>query len=66
MIFVGLGLLTTFLKKYGYCAVSYNILLGSVSVQWGILLNAWIKQRATKEEHGFPSDPGQIYVGIKE
>jgi len=46
MIFVGFGFLMTFLKKYGYSAVSFNFIISALTVQWAILVsgfwhNAW-------------------------
>lgn len=37
MIFVGFAFLMTFLKKYGYSATGFNLLLGSLMVQWALL-----------------------------
>ncbi|CAH0561178.1 unnamed protein product [Brassicogethes aeneus] len=34
MIFVGFGFLMTFLRRYGYSAVGFNFLLGSIIVEW--------------------------------
>ena len=76
MIFIGFGFLMTFLKKYGFGAVSYNMLLSCICIQWATLLNAWIRQRITKEEHpaDWPRDPvtgeefspGTIRIGFLE
>lgn len=51
MIFIGFGFLMTFLKKYGFGAVSYNMLLSCVTIQWATLLNAWMRQRINYEVH---------------
>ncbi|XP_067011884.2 ammonium transporter Rh type B [Anabrus simplex] len=37
MIFVGFGFLMTFLKKYGYSSVGFNMLVAALMVQWAIL-----------------------------
>jgi ammonium transporter Rh len=37
MIFVGFGFLMTFLRKYGYSALGYNMLIGAIAIQWSIL-----------------------------
>ena len=76
MIFIGFGFLMTFLKKYGFGAVSYNMLLSCVCIQWATLINAWVRQRISKEEHpgGWSWDPkkdvefspGEIRIGYLE
>ena len=38
MIFIGFGFLMTFLKKYGLSAVSLNMLLSVMCVEWAILV----------------------------
>lgn len=38
MIFVGFGFLMTFLRKYGYSAVSLNMLVAGFCIQWYILI----------------------------
>jgi len=37
MIFIGFGFLMTFLRKYGYSAVGYNMLIAAIAIQWSIL-----------------------------
>lgn len=37
MIFVGFAFLMTFLKKYGYSATGFNLLLGALLVQWAFI-----------------------------
>ena len=76
MMFIGFGFLMVFLKKYGYGAVSYNMLLSCICIQWATLLNAWIRQRISYEEHpddwmidpktGEKFSPGTIRVGYLE
>ena len=41
MIFIGIGFLMTFLKKYGLSAVSLNMLIAVVCLQWGLLVYGW-------------------------
>ena len=41
MIFIGFGFLMTFLKKYGYGSVGFNLLLGAVVLQWGTLVEGF-------------------------
>ncbi len=37
-VFLGLGLSFTFLRKYGYSALGFSLLIAAVSFQWGILV----------------------------
>jgi ammonium transporter Rh len=37
MIFIGFGYLMTFLRKYGYTAVGFTLLIGAFVMQWHIL-----------------------------
>ncbi|GBL73151.1 Ammonium transporter Rh type C [Araneus ventricosus] len=41
IIFIGVGFLYTFLKKYGYCGVGMNLLLAAISIQWTIITHNW-------------------------
>jgi len=38
MMFVGFGFLMTFLRKYGFSAISFNFLLCGYSIQWAMLV----------------------------
>uniref|UniRef100_A0A7E4WCD1 Ammonium_transp domain-containing protein n=1 Tax=Panagrellus redivivus TaxID=6233 RepID=A0A7E4WCD1_PANRE len=42
MIFVGCGFLMSFLKRYGFSAISVNLLLASFCVQWVTLLRGFL------------------------
>lgn len=42
MIYIGFGFLMTFLKRYGYSAVSINLLLAAFCAQWAIIVRAAI------------------------
>merc|ERR1711936_1011624 len=42
MIFIGFGVLMTFLKKYGLAAVSLNMLLSVVCIEWSILVHGFL------------------------
>ncbi|CAN8205044.1 unnamed protein product [Coccothraustes coccothraustes] len=54
MIFVGFGFLMTFLKKYGFSSVGFNMLIAAFGLQWGILMQGfWHMER------------GKISVNIK-
>lgn len=65
MVFVGVGFLMSFLKKYGFGALSYNFLISAVCIQWATLLNAWIKQRVQQEEGHNPDHVGKIKLDIE-
>ena len=54
----------TFLKKYGFGAISYNLLLSAVTIQWATLLNAWVSQRIQYEEGHNPAHVGVIKLDI--
>ncbi|CAB3398067.1 unnamed protein product [Caenorhabditis bovis] len=41
MIFIGFGFLMTFLKRYGFSAVSVNMLLACFTIQWGIIVRGF-------------------------
>uniref|UniRef100_A0A665WFN7 Ammonium transporter Rh type A n=1 Tax=Echeneis naucrates TaxID=173247 RepID=A0A665WFN7_ECHNA len=38
MIFIGFGFLMTFLKRYGFSSVGFNLLLAAFGLQWGLLM----------------------------
>ena len=42
MIFVGIGFLLTFLKKYGYGSLGYNFLVGAYVLEWALLVRGWL------------------------
>lgn len=48
MIFVGFGFLMTFLKKYGYSSVGFNMLIAAFGLQWGTLLQGFWHMKANK------------------
>ncbi|NWT69478.1 RHAG protein, partial [Prunella himalayana] len=46
MIFVGFGFLMTFLKKYGFSSVGFNMLIAAFGLQWGLLMQGfWHMER---------------------
>ncbi|XP_040585448.1 ammonium transporter Rh type A [Mesocricetus auratus] len=54
MIFVGFGFLMTFLKKYGFSGVGFNLFLAALGLQWGTIVQ------------GLLHDKGQnFHIGIK-
>lgn len=42
MIFIGFGFLMTFLKKYSFSSVSYNFIVAALTIQWSIIVLAFI------------------------
>ncbi|XP_028910662.1 ammonium transporter Rh type B [Ornithorhynchus anatinus] len=43
MIFVGFGFLMSFLQRYGYSAVGFNLLLAACSLQWATLVQGLVE-----------------------
>ncbi|OCT60321.1 ammonium transporter Rh type A-like [Xenopus laevis] len=41
MLFVGLGLLLSFLKLYGFGAMAFNLLIANFSIQWAVLVQGF-------------------------
>ncbi|EYC31565.1 hypothetical protein Y032_0004g2220 [Ancylostoma ceylanicum] len=58
MIFVGFGFLMAFLKRYGFSAVSVNLLLSAFVIQWAMLLRGFL----SKQFH----DTGTFTLGVPE
>lgn len=44
MIFIGFAFLMTFLKKYGYSASAFNLLVAALVIQWAFLAKGVLKQ----------------------
>lgn len=42
MIFIGFGFLMTFLKRYGFSAVSVNLLIAAFVLQWAYIVRGII------------------------
>ncbi|KAL4218728.1 hypothetical protein ACF0H5_021316 [Mactra antiquata] len=57
MIFVGFGFLMTFLKRYGFSAVSVNLLLAAFVIQWAYIVRGIIHSVA----HGHAKFP--VHLG---
>ncbi|XP_069696076.1 ammonium transporter Rh type A isoform X1 [Periplaneta americana] len=58
MVFIGFGFLMTFLKRYGFSAIGFNLLIAALNVQWSILCSGFF-------HHGGDSDHGRIKIGIQ-
>jgi hypothetical protein len=66
MIFIGFGFLMTFLKKYGLSAMSLNMLIAVICLQWATLVYGffhlhWVNEM-TGEEYTIP----RIYLNQVE
>merc|ERR1712170_317431 len=48
MIFIGFGFLMTFLKRYGFGAVSLNFLVAAFVLQWAILMGGFLRMDGGK------------------
>ncbi|XP_055911608.1 ammonium transporter Rh type B isoform X3 [Eupeodes corollae] len=46
MIFIGFAFLMTFLRKYGYSATGYTLLLAALIVQWAILVKGFFRMES--------------------
>lgn len=57
MIFIGFGFLMTFLKRYGFSAVSVNLLVAAFVLQWAYIVRGIIHHVA----HGHAKFP--VYLG---
>ena len=65
MIFVGFGFLMTFLRRYGYGSIGFNLLLAALVLQWGTLTTGLF---GFIEISDLPEDerpPYEIKVGLK-
>ena len=56
MMFIGFGFLMTFLKRYGYSAVSINFLIAAIILQWATLCQGFF--------HGWDSEAKKIRIDI--
>ncbi|XP_057607197.1 ammonium transporter Rh type A [Chionomys nivalis] len=54
MIFVGFGFLMTFLKKYGFSGVGFNLFLAALGLQWGTFVQGLLHDKGQK-----------FHIGIK-
>ncbi|KAJ8316488.1 hypothetical protein KUTeg_006502 [Tegillarca granosa] len=50
MIFIGFGFLMTFLKRYGYSAIAFNLLIAAFVLQWAIIVRGIIHQVLSHEK----------------
>ncbi|XP_031203710.1 ammonium transporter Rh type A [Mastomys coucha] len=52
MIFVGFGFLMTFLKKYGFSGVGFNLFLAALGLQWGTIAQGLLHHHGQKFHFG--------------
>lgn len=65
MIFIGFGFLMTFLKRYGLSAVSLNMLVSAMSIEWSILISGWFHRHCEDPTIAWSECPSNIaYVDI--
>ncbi len=48
MMFIGFGYLMTFLKRYGFSSVGYNLLIASLVIQWATLMQGFLHMHGGK------------------
>ncbi|KAK5972072.1 Ammonium transporter Rh type B [Trichostrongylus colubriformis] len=58
MIFIGFGFLMTFLKRYGYSAVSVNLFIACITIEWSIIVRGFLS-------HEFAND-GKFAIGLEQ
>ncbi|CAI4222959.1 unnamed protein product [Auanema sp. JU1783] len=58
MIFVGFGFLMAFLKRYGFAAVSVNLLLSAFVIQWALIMRGFLTKQF--------QETGIFTVGVPE
>lgn len=54
---LGFGFLMTFLKRYGYGSVGFNLLLVAFVIQWALILRGWLECN--------PDRNGQFKIGLR-
>ena len=48
---LGFGFLMTFLKRYGYGSVGFNLLLVAFVIQWTLILRGWVECNPNRDGH---------------
>ena len=59
MVFVGIGFLMAFLRRYGYGSVGFNFIIGAYVLEWALLVRGWF-------ESSLSDSVGMFVIGIKE
>jgi ammonium transporter Rh len=44
MMFIGFGFLMTFLKRYGYSSLGFNMLIAVYVTEWSLLVRGWLEE----------------------
>ncbi|CAH7221187.1 ammonium transporter Rh type A [Phodopus roborovskii] len=55
MIFVGFGFLMTFLKKYGFSGIGFNLFLAALGLQWGTIVQGLLHDKGKNFHIGIKS-----------
>jgi ammonium transporter Rh len=42
MVIIGFGFIMTYLKRYGYGSIGFNLLIVAFAIQWSLLVHGWI------------------------
>ncbi|KHJ85194.1 ammonium transporter [Oesophagostomum dentatum] len=58
MIFIGFGFLMTFLKRYGFSAISVNMLLSCFTIEWGMIVRGMLSHEFAEE--------GKFTIGVEQ
>jgi ammonium transporter Rh len=48
MVFVGYGFLMIFLKRYGFSGLGYNFIVGTVAIQWSVVMEGFFDLKDSK------------------
>ena len=48
MVFVGYGFLMIFLKRYGFSGLGYNFIVGTVAIQWSVVMDGFFDLEDSK------------------
>ena len=48
MVFIGFGLLLTFLKKYGFSSLGYNFLISALVIEWSTIMQGFFEMKHNK------------------
>ena len=63
MIFVGFGVLMTFLQKYGFSSIGLNFFVAAFTIQWGIIITNFIHQLFDNNFHNVTIDIVSLILG---
>ncbi|KAL9969465.1 hypothetical protein ACROYT_G021685 [Oculina patagonica] len=55
MVFIGFGLLLTFLKKYGFSSLGYNFLISALVIEWSTMMQGFFEMHNNKIHIGLQS-----------